>query len=306
MSIVITQFYCLMSIQMLTPCLCVSYVNTLMCVIHSHTFMCVPMCRRSLTYLCVAYVFVWQSGKTCYAVTSALIAVMAHIGCFVPASYATLWPMDRILTRLTHGDDIQTSSSSFMAEMRDCASIMSDATEKSLVVIDELGRSTSTLEGLGIAWAVLEELVCSSVPTIVCTHMSLLAMLAQAYPFVRNVHMTVLYNNDTDEVKYVHELAEGQLDTEIHYGIALAQNYLPPEIVSDALGVADYLSQGEIQLQTRFRHKAVAESGGTVEPVQTLIINVAQTLHDLSFRYAAMETEELKAYLLDLAAQFDT
>ena len=95
-----------------------------------------------------------------------------------------------------------------------------------------------------------------------------------------------------------------RLDTDIHYGIALAQNYLPPEIVSDALGVADYLSQGEVQLQTRFRHKAVAESGGAVEPVQTLIVNVAHALHDLSFRYAAMETEELKSYLLDLAAQF--
>lgn len=234
--------------------------------------------------------------------TCALIAVLAHIGCFVPASYASIFPMDRILTRLVHGDDLSSSAGSFMAEMLDVSSILADATESSLVVIDELGRSTSTIEGFGISWAVLEELICMSAPTIVCTHMSMLSMLSRVYPFVRNVCFQVAYDEERGRIEYLHKLAEGGADASFHYGIALARGHLPPDLVSHAVGIADLLSDEERAFEDGFRHDVSAQSDGRRADRERLMVDVAQKLGDLFVSYQSMDSAELYARLGELHA----
>jgi len=240
-----------------------------------------------------------SSGKTTYAVTCALIAVLAHIGCFVPASYASVFPMDRVLTRLVHGDDLSSRAGSFMAEMLDVSSIISDATENSLVIIDELGRSTSTIEGFGISWAVLEELICLSAPTVICTHMSMLSMLARVYPFVRNVSFQVEYDTANDRIEYLHKLAETNVDSSFHYGIALARNYLPHHIISHAIGIADMLSDDEQAFEAGFRNSVSAQSDGSGGH-ERLMIDVAQKVGDLFIAYNSMESADITACLREL------
>ena len=141
-----------------------------------------------------------MAGKSTVLRQTALIVLMAHIGSFVPAESAAICLIDRIFTRVGAMDDLRKGQSTFMVEMNETANILNNATEKSLVILDEIGRGTSTYDGLAIAWAVAEELVLKNtigIKTLFATHYHELIDLADSFDEVQNYSVTVKEWNDT-------------------------------------------------------------------------------------------------------------
>lgn len=163
------------------------------------------------------------SGKTTYIKQVALIVILAQIGCYVPAEDASIPVRSRILSRIGTGDDIENNLSTFLMEMKDAAYICKHKNEKSLVLLDELGRGTANRDGSAIAWSVAETLLsANSNLCLFVSHYPLLLNLATVYPSVKNVHMTI----DQAGGKlsgYRHVLAVGSSTLETDYGIDLAE-----------------------------------------------------------------------------------
>ena len=182
-----------------------------------------------------------MSGKSTYIRQVGLIALMAQIGSFVPARRARLPIFDRIFTRMGARDDISTGKSTFLTEMNEVALILSKATERSLVLLDEVGRGTSTFDGISIAWAMSEyiynELRCK---TIFATHFTELTELADIYPGIKDLTIDV---KETDEgVVFLHKVVEGVADRS--YGIEVAAIAgLPESIVERARQILDVISE---------------------------------------------------------------
>ena len=163
-----------------------------------------------------------MSGKSTYIRQVALITLMAQIGSFVPADSATLGLVDRIFTRVGLQDDLSTGQSTFMVEMVETATILNQATARSLVVLDEIGRGTSTYDGLSIAYAVVEYL--HNHPRLGCrtlfaTHYHELTQLSKTLPRVRNYTVTV--SEDDGRVVFLHHIAPGSADRS--YGVQVAR-----------------------------------------------------------------------------------
>ncbi|MGI2907470.1 DNA mismatch repair protein MutS [Tolypothrix sp. VBCCA 56010] len=156
------------------------------------------------------------SGKSCYLRQVGLIQLMAQIGSFVPASSARLGVCDRIFTRVGAVDDLATGQSTFMVEMNETANILNHATERSLVLLDEIGRGTATFDGLSIAWAVAEYLAVDiRARTIFATHYHELNELAAMLPNVANYQVTV--KELPDQIIFLHQVQPGGADKS--YGI---------------------------------------------------------------------------------------
>ncbi len=173
-----------------------------------------------------------MSGKSTYIRQVGLIALMAQIGCFVPAQYAKVPIFDRIFTRMGARDDISTGKSTFLTEMNEVALIISKATKKSLVLLDEVGRGTSTFDGISIAWAMSEyiynEIKCK---TIFATHFTELTELSEGYKGIKN--LTVDVKETPDGVLFLHKVIEGVADRS--YGIEVAAIAgLPESIIERA------------------------------------------------------------------------
>jgi DNA mismatch repair protein MutS len=137
-----------------------------------------------------------MGGKSTYMRQTALLVILTHIGCFVPAQQAIIGPIDRIFTRIGAGDDLALGRSTFMVEMIETAFILNHATANSLVLLDEIGRGTSTYDGLALAWAVAEQLSTLGALTLFATHYHELTALAQQYPNVCNLHATASQQED--------------------------------------------------------------------------------------------------------------
>ena len=150
-----------------------------------------------------------MSGKSTYMRQVALITLLAHIGSFVPASRAEISLTDRIFTRIGASDDLAYSQSTFMVEMIEVATILNNATQNSLLILDEIGRGTSTYDGLGIAWAVMENLVKRiKAKTLFATHYHELTDLESRLPGVKNYR--VLANELEGKVVFLHKIARGE------------------------------------------------------------------------------------------------
>jgi DNA mismatch repair protein MutS len=160
-----------------------------------------------------------MSGKSTYIRQIGLIALMSQIGSFVPANFAKIPVFDRIFTRMGARDDISTGKSTFLTEMSEVALILNKATEKSLVLLDEVGRGTSTFDGISIAWAISEyiynEVQCK---TVFATHFTELTELADMYPGIKN--LTIEVRETPDGVIFLHKVVEGVADRS--YGIEVA------------------------------------------------------------------------------------
>lgn len=149
----------------------------------------------------------------------ALITLMAYIGSFVPAESAEIGPIDRIFTRIGASDDLASGRSTFMVEMTEMANILHQATEKSLVLIDEIGRGTSTYDGLSLAWACAEWLAKKIQSlTLFATHYFELTGLPHQFKGVANVHLDAREHNDT--IAFMHSVQEGAASKS--YGLAVA------------------------------------------------------------------------------------
>ncbi len=149
-----------------------------------------------------------MGGKSTYMRQNAIIALLAHIGSYVPASAARLAPVDRIFTRIGSSDDLASGRSTFMVEMTETANILHNATPRSLVLMDEVGRGTSTFDGLSLAWAAAVELATSvRAFTLFATHYFELTALPEQYPTMANVHLDATEHQD--HVVFLHHIQEG-------------------------------------------------------------------------------------------------
>lgn len=160
-----------------------------------------------------------MGGKSTYMRQNALIAIMAHIGCYVPAQEATLGPIDRIFTRIGAGDDLASGRSTFMVEMTETAHILHHATPRSLVLIDEMGRGTSTFDGLSLAWACAQYLADTlQCMTLFATHYFELTQIAEHNPTVANVHVNALQHEEG--IVFLHKVQDGAIHQS--YGLQVA------------------------------------------------------------------------------------
>ena len=206
-----------------------------------------------------------MAGKSTYIRQVAIITLMAQIGCFVPASDATIGLVDRIFTRVGLQDDLATGQSTFMVEMVETAAILNQATPRSLVILDEIGRGTSTYDGLSIARSVIEHihndprLGCK---TLFATHYHELTQLAASLPGVRNCSVAV--TEEGNSVVFLHKIVPGRADKS--YGVHVAQMAgLPQGVVNRAWEV---LADLEAQSQQKNGQQVKVK----VEPVQQMAL----------------------------------
>jgi DNA mismatch repair protein MutS len=160
-----------------------------------------------------------MGGKSTYMRQVALIALMAHVGSFVPARAARLGPLDQIFTRIGAADDLAGGRSTFMVEMTESAAILHNATDRSLVLMDEVGRGTSTFDGLALAWAIAQHLTEKNRSlSLFATHYFELTRLALEHKEVANVHLDAVEHKDS--VVFLHAVEEGPASQS--YGLQVA------------------------------------------------------------------------------------
>src|SRR5712691_660350 len=185
-----------------------------------------------------------MGGKSTYMRQVALIALMAHVGSFVPAKSARLGPVDQIFTRVGAADDLAGGRSTFMVEMTESANILHNATEKSLVLMDEVGRGTSTFDGLALAWAIARQLLERNKSlTLFATHYFEMTRLALEYKAAANVHLDAVEHKDT--IVFLHAVEEGPASRS--YGLQVAQLAgVPKAVIRNARKVLQMLEDARL------------------------------------------------------------
>tara|TARA_B100000900_G_scaffold413699_1_gene438311 strand:+ start:118 stop:1530 length:1413 start_codon:yes stop_codon:yes gene_type:complete len=192
-----------------------------------------------------------MGGKSTYMRQTALITLLARIGSFVPADSASIGPIDRIFTRIGASDDLAGGRSTFMVEMAETAAILAGASDRSLVLMDEVGRGTSTFDGLALAWAAAEAMAKRSTLTLFATHYFELTSLPDSEPAAFNVHLTAQVTGD--QIVFLHRLMEGP--TSQSHGLHVARRAgVPDEIIGRA---ASYLAELELQQVALSNRQAV-------------------------------------------------
>lgn len=195
-----------------------------------------------------------MSGKSTYMRQIAQICIMAQIGSFVPATRATVGICDQIFTRIGASDDLASGQSTFMVEMNEVAYILNHATSQSLLILDEIGRGTSTYDGLSIAWAVVEHVANKRIlgaRTLFATHYHELTDLEGVVTGVKNYHVEVKKRDGEEEIQFLHKIAPGAADES--YGVEVAR------LAGVNLAVVDraneILYKLELEGQGQARHK---------------------------------------------------
>ncbi|MDR3411806.1 MAG: DNA mismatch repair protein MutS [Formivibrio sp.] len=188
-----------------------------------------------------------MGGKSTYMRQVALIVLLAHVGSFVPATSAVIGTVDRIFTRIGASDDLAGGRSTFMVEMTETANILNNASEHSLVLMDEVGRGTSTFDGLALAWAIAHQLIEKNRSyTLFATHYFELTKLAQDYPTVANVHLDAVEHKD--KIVFLHAVQDGPASQS--YGVAVAQLAgVPREVVRLAKRKLVELEQSSVRVE---------------------------------------------------------
>ena len=197
-----------------------------------------------------------MSGKSTVMRQVALIVLLAQMGSFVPADEAVLGIVDRIFTRVGAYDDLSSGQSTFMVEMSETASLLNNATEKSLIVLDEIGRGTSTFDGVSIAWSVAEHL-CNTIKarTMFSTHYHVMNKLAEKFTKIKNYNIAV--KEVRGQVIFLHKLVEGGTDES--YGIHVAEMAgLPIEVVRRAREIQEILQKDD-EMMRRIKAKKLEE-----------------------------------------------
>ena len=187
-----------------------------------------------------------MAGKSTYMRQTALIALMAQVGCFVPAQSANIGLSDRIFTRVGASDDLASGQSTFMVEMTEVANILRNATSKSLLILDEIGRGTSTFDGLSIAWAVVEYISDSKLlgaKTLFATHYHELTELEGKIENVNNYCIAV--KEKGDDIVFLRKIVKGGADKS--YGIQVAKLAgVPDLVINRAKEIVEELSDEDI------------------------------------------------------------
>jgi len=224
-----------------------------------------------------------MGGKSTYMRQTALIVLLAHIGSFVPAARCELSLVDRIFTRIGSSDDLAGGRSTFMVEMSETANILHNATDRSLVLMDEVGRGTSTFDGLSLAWAAAEHLARLRAYTLFATHYFELTVLSESEPVVANVHLNATEHNE--RIVFLHHVLPGPASQS--YGLAVAQLAGVP---GDVIGRAkEHLARLEV---TSLPHEAPRqEPGKPLAPVQNDLF--ASLPHPILDELARINPDEL-------------
>jgi DNA mismatch repair protein MutS len=202
-----------------------------------------------------------MSGKSTFIRQVALLTLLAHAGSFVPARAATIGIVDRIFTRVGASDELSRGQSTFMVEMTEAANILNNATSRSLVILDEIGRGTSTYDGVSLAWAITEHLHDAiGCRALFATHYHELAQLADSLTHLRNYH--VLVEEAQQSIVFLHRIAPGS--AERSYGIHVAQLAgVPASVLQRAQVIlAELESRHQLPAATTDRRKPRKRSGG--------------------------------------------
>ncbi|MBE6428939.1 MAG: hypothetical protein E7028_10265, partial [Planctomycetaceae bacterium] len=187
-----------------------------------------------------------MSGKSTFIRQVALLTLMTQIGSFIPARQARIGLVDRIFTRVGASDELARGQSTFMVEMTETARILNMATSKSLVILDEIGRGTSTYDGISLAWAIIEHLhERIGCRTLFATHYHELTDLSSTFKRIRNLNVAVREWND--EVIFLHKIIEGATDKS--YGIHVARLAgVPTEVLTRAASILAQMEERQNEL----------------------------------------------------------
>ncbi len=205
-----------------------------------------------------------MGGKSTYMRQVALIAVLAHIGSFVPATSARIGTLDRIFTRIGSSDDLASGRSTFMVEMTETANILHNASRRSLVLMDEIGRGTSTFDGLSLAWACANHLAVKiQALTLFATHYFELTQLPDQVPNVANVHLSA--KEQGDNILFLHKVMEGPANQS--YGLQVAKLAgVPSSVVNSAKRKLNQLEKQDLNNQVLESANQPLQSDLFVEP----------------------------------------
>ncbi|XP_059644121.1 DNA mismatch repair protein MSH4 [Cornus florida] len=232
-----------------------------------------------------------MSGKSTYLQQVCLIVILAQIGCYVPARFATLRVTDRIFTRMGTVDNIESNSSTFMTEMKETAFIMQNASQRSLIVMDELGRATSSSDGFAVAWSCCEHLLALKAYTIFSTHMENLSELATIYPNVKILHFHVDIKNNHLDFKF--QLKDGPRHVP-HYGLLLAGVAgLPSSVIETAIRITSRIKEK--------KEKRIAVNSLRYNDIQKAY-HVAQQL--ICLKYSSQDEDSIRQALQNLKESY--
>jgi len=211
-----------------------------------------------------------MSGKSTYMRQVALIAILAQIGCYVPASEAVLPIFDKVFTRIGAADDLISGQSTFMVEMLEAKNAITNATENSLILFDEIGRGTSTYDGMALAQAIIEYIHSEiGAKTLFSTHYHELTVLSEGLPMLENVHVSAIEQNG--HVVFLHKIKEGAADKS--YGIHVAKlAELPAMLIERATAILTELEKGDtgktVTAVTTLSNEAPAKQEAVLTPAE--------------------------------------
>lgn len=236
-----------------------------------------------------------MSGKSTYIRSLALMTVMAQIGCFIPAVYASFPIVHQLFARVSIADDLEANVSTFAVEMREMAFILRNIEARSMVIIDELGRGTSTTDGLAIAIAIAEGLLESHALVWFVTHFHDLAVILAERSGVVNFHLAAQTSADSSKMTMLYKIAEGPV-TNKFYGLALARLVdLPPNVLEVAQGVSERLNEIAQRRQSKAKALIIARK-------RKLILSLREQLRQA--RDGRMEGEPLRKWLKERQDEF--
>ncbi|KAM9008645.1 mutS protein homolog 4 isoform 4-T4 [Ara ararauna] len=239
-----------------------------------------------------------MSGKSTYLKQIALCQIMAQIGSYVPAEYCSFRIAEQIFTRIGMDDDIETNASTFMKEMKEITYIIRNANDKSLIIIDELGRGTSAEEGIGICYAACEYLLNLKAFTLFATHFLELCHIDALYPNVENYHFEVRHVRSSpgnkEKITYTYTLSKGYTE-EKNYGLKAAEvSSLPSSIIVDAKEITNLIAK-----QILHRQKSTPETMRQ-RAVYHLAMRLVQTA-----RNSRLDPDSLRIYLKGLKKKYE-
>jgi len=234
-----------------------------------------------------------MGGKSTYMRQNAVIALLAHIGSYVPATTARIAPIDRIFTRIGSSDDLASGRSTFMVEMTETANILHNATPRSLVLMDEVGRGTSTFDGLSLAWAAAVQLAQSvKAFTLFATHYFELTSLPEQCPTMANVHLDATEHQD--HVVFLHHIQDGPANRSFGLQVAKLAG-IPGPVLKAAADKLRELEKGEHTVSATSPAQVDLFSAPGPHPVVEALENL--DIDDLTPRQALEKLYELKARL---------
>ncbi|NXF32432.1 MSH4 protein, partial [Nyctibius bracteatus] len=239
-----------------------------------------------------------MSGKSTYLKQIALCQIMAQIGSYVPAEYCSFRIAEQIFTRIGMDDDIETNASTFMKEMKEITYIIQNANDKSLIIIDELGRGTSAEEGIGICYAACEYLLNLKAFTLFATHFLELCHIDALYPNVENYHFEVQHVRSSagnkEKIAYTYTLSKGYTE-EKNYGLKAAEvSSLPSSVILDAKEITNHVAKKILH-----RQKSTPEMMKQ-RAVYHLAMRLVQTA-----RNSRLDPDSLRIYLKGLKKKYE-